>query len=76
MGIEGNSREKKTGTAVKELNQQRKENRKQRMNLPLAKREQKQQKKTKTNRKHGKGYKREKARKTLRVILETKINFQ
>ena len=41
MGIEGNSREKKTGTAVKELNQQRKENRKQRMNLPLAKKRKK-----------------------------------
>ena len=28
MGIEENSKEKKTGTAVKELSQQRKENRK------------------------------------------------
>ena len=46
MEIEGNSREKKTLTAIKELDQQRKENRKKRMNLTIENGKQQKTKQT------------------------------
>ena len=46
MEIEGNSREKKSLTAIKELDQQRKENRKKRMNLTIENGKQQKTKQT------------------------------